>query len=105
MSHRSPTQLWISGQHPRDDSDAMSNTSLSLISYMYNYVHTQAMGIDWNGPLLTPGENIVCVEPPFQYLNHLDYVDLCANVHPLDPNSEYGIELYAETLSFVMNKV
>ena len=67
----------------------------------------QQMGIDWDGPLPPTdcSENTVFVDPPRQPLTDLDYQELCATINPLDSSSEYGLELYVETLQFVLGKL
>ena len=80
---------------------------------LYNYViiyhlqvqQLQSTGIDWNGPLPFDDDNIVNVDPPQLPLNPLDFQELCININPLEPSSEYGMELYTETVHFVINKV
>ena len=70
-------------------------------------INIAQLGIDWDGPLPPTdcSENTVYVDPPQQPLTSLDYQELCATINPLDPSSEYGIELYVETLQFVLNKL
>ena len=65
------------------------------------------MGIDWDGPLPpTDGsENTVFVDPPRLPLSDLDYQELSSTINPLDSSSEYGLELYVETLQFVLDKL
>ena len=65
----------------------------------------QSLGIDWNGPLPFSDDNIVNADPPQLPLSPQDYQELCIQVNPLEPSSEYGIELYIETVQFVINKV
>ena len=64
----------------------------------------QSLGIDWSGPL-SFSDNTVNVDPPEMPLSTQDYQELCIQVNPLEPSSEYGIELYIETVQFVLNKV
>ena len=56
-------------------------------------------------PRMHVSENTVYVDPPQQPLTSLDYQELCVTINPLDPSSEYGIELYIEILQFVLNKL
>ena len=66
------------------------------------------LGIDWNGPLPDPSDEnsvIVDVDPPPQVLTDQDYQELLGRVDPLDPNSQYGIELYIESVEFVLSKL
>ena len=64
----------------------------------------QSFGIDWNGPLPFSDDNIVNVDPPQLPLSHQDYQELCTQVNPIEPSSEHGIELYIETVQFVLSK-
>lgn len=41
-------------------------------------------------------------DPPSMPLQEQDYQDLRNTIDPLEPSSEYGIELYCETLAFVI---
>lgn len=60
------------------------------------------LGIDWNGPLPdSSDENSVDVDPPPQVITD---EELEGRVHPLDPSSQYGLELYIESVEFVLNK-
>ena len=65
----------------------------------------QHMGIDWDGPLPPTdcSENTVYVDPPQQPLTNTDFHELCTTINPLDSSSEYGLELYVETLQFVLD--
>ena len=65
----------------------------------------QSLGVDWNGPIPVGDDNIVNVDPPQVPLNPQDYQELSIQVNPLEPSSEYGIELYTETVQFVLNKL
>lgn len=64
--------------------------------------NVQYMGIDWNGPLPTSEENIVHCNAPCNPLQEQEYQDLRNTIDPLEPSCEYGIELYNETLAFVV---
>ena len=91
----------------------MWNSSIIIYhcSFFFNFlqdpINTAQLGIDWDGPLppTDVSENTVYVDPPEQPLTSLDYQELCVTINPLDPSSEYGIELYIETLQFVLNKL
>ena len=65
----------------------------------------QSLGIDWSGPLSFSNDNTMNVDPPEMPLSTQDYQVLCIQVNPLEPSSEYGIELCIETVQFVLNKV
>ena len=64
-------------------------------------------GIDWDGPLPPTdcSENTVYVDPPERPLTDTDFQELCARINPLDSSSEYGLELYVETLQFVLDQL
>lgn len=65
----------------------------------------QSLGIDWSGLLSFSDDNTVNVDPPEMPLSTHDYQELCIHVNPLEPSSEYGIELYIETVQFILNKM
>ena len=57
----------------------------------------QSIGIDWSGPLSFNDDNTVIVDAPQMPLSTQDYQELCIKVNPLEPSSEYGIELFSKT--------
>lgn len=64
------------------------------------------LGIDWNGPIPFDEDlNTVDVDPPPQVLTEEDFQELSERVYPLDPTSQYGIELYIQSIEFVLNKL
>ena len=63
------------------------------------------LGIDWDGPLPFTGDNVVDVDPPEQPLNDADYDELCTRINPLEQSAEYGVDLYSETLQYVLCKI
>ena len=65
----------------------------------------QSLGIDWSGPLSFSDDNTVNGDPPQLPLSIQDYQELCTQMNPLAPSSEYGIELYTETMHFVLSKM
>ena len=78
-----------------------------MLSFLFTGLNVAQLGIDWDGPLPPTdcSDNTVYVDPPQQPLTPLDYQELSITINPLDPSSEYGIELYIETLQFVLNKL
>ena len=64
------------------------------------------LGIDWDGPLATDrDENTVVVDPPLQPLSASDFQELCQSINPLEPSSNYGMDLYLECMSFVLTRL
>lgn len=80
---------------------------MNLLIPLQDSCNFQQIGIDWDGPLPPTdcSETTVYVDPPEQPLTTSDYQELCATINPLDPSSEYGLELYVETVDFVINKL
>ena len=62
-------------------------------------------GIEWDGPIPFEDDHTVDVDPPPQLLCQEDYHELVERVHPLDNTSQYGIELYTQSIEFVLNKI
>ena len=63
-------------------------------------------GIDWDGPLpFDSSSNVVDVDPPDVPLSDADYEELVTTLNPLEPSAEYGLDLYCETLHFVLSNV
>lgn len=63
----------------------------------------EQIGIDWDGSLPPNGENIVHVDPPILPLSNSEYEELVSNINPVESTCDYGIELYTETVQFVMS--
>ena len=64
------------------------------------------MGIDWNGPLSADScDNIVHVDSPRTPLNNTNYQELLATINPLESCNDYGIQLYCETVDFILTKL
>ena len=63
------------------------------------------MGIDWNGPLPFSDDSTVSVEPPVQPLNDQDYIELCNTINPTGPSNNYAIDIYCDTLGFILAKL
>lgn len=64
------------------------------------------MGIDWNGPIpYDSDDDTVIVDPPPQIITDRDFQELSETINPLDPTSQYGIELYIQSVEFVLNKI
>ena len=62
-------------------------------------------GIDWDGPIPFCEDNVVDIEAPPTLLCNEDYQELSQTINPLDHNSQYGIELYIESIQFVSSKI
>ncbi len=70
------------------------------------FLQVNIHGIDWNGPIpFTDEDNVVDIDPPPSFLCNQDYQELSQTINPLDRNSQYGIELYMESIQFVSNKI
>ena len=62
-------------------------------------------GTDWNGPIPYDSDHPVDVDAPSLLLHQEDNQELAESVNPLDHTSQYGIELYLQTIQFAMRKV
>lgn len=75
--------------------------------HIYLQGQIASYGIDWDAPLVAEESEYDTVEVPVipTPLTQQDHALLCSTVDPVSSNSDYGIDLYIATLSFVVSKV
>ncbi len=61
-------------------------------------------GIDWDGPI-PYNENEITVPQTFCPLNERNVQELMDTILPSAPCSDYGIDLYTSTVSFILQKI
>lgn len=62
----------------------------------------QTFGIDWDGPIPVAEETMVCVDPPDSPLSKHDIRCLSMTINPLEQSNSYGMDLYVETLEYIV---
>ena len=60
-------------------------------------------GIDWDGPVTGHSNEAVTHKTSCPYTTDMD--ELTAQVSPLAESENYGVDIYLDTLAFVMSKV
>lgn len=63
------------------------------------------LGVDWDGPIPVGDANIVLVEPPGSPLSGPDFQQLLTTINPLDSSNNYGMDLYIETVDFILARL